>query len=156
MKRRIIFTVVFIAVTCGILWSLPNSNSTAAAPRILTADTGIITLGLGQKLRLTVNGQGGNDALSVRFRRMSYSQVGPDIHAAMKYTLAAEDTSAPITVSENEGVWVDIDRTAYDAVRGVVMVRGYRGMTGVNNGLTFQIINANGAVQSFLTALLLP
>ena len=156
MKRRITFTVVFIAITCGILLSLPNSHSTAAAPRVLTADSGAITLGPGQKLRITVNGQGGNDALTVRFRRMSYSRVGPDINGVMKYTLAAEDTSAPITVTENEAVWVDIDRTAYDAVRGVVIVRGYTGATTVNSGITFQIINANGEVQSILIALLLP
>lgn len=156
MKRRIIFTVVSIVLTCSILWSLPNSNSTAAAPRILTADTGILTLGAGQKLRLTINGQGGNDSLSVRFRRMSYSTVGPDIHGVWKYSLTAQDTSSPLTVSGSEGASVEIDQGGFDAVRGIVIVNGYTGTTAVNNGILCQIINANGEVQSILIALLLP
>ena len=157
MNHRLKLSVALVQSLVLLLIPFALSAQGQEGGQRLVADTGVMTPGSGQKLRLTVNGQAGNDALTVRFRRMYYSSVGPDIHGNRKYTLAAQDTSAPIALAGNEAVWIDIDRTAgFDAVRGIVIVRGYRGTTNVNNGIGLQLINANGEVQSILIALLVP
>ena len=154
MKLAITLTILSLAIAFGIPLPVPNSNSMAAAPRVATADTGVIALGPGQKLRITASPAGGNYTFA--FRRVYYTNIGPDIHGVWKYMLTAQDTTAPITPAENEAVWIDIDRNGFDAVRGEVIIRGYTGTTTVNSGITVQLINANGEVQSVLIALLLP
>jgi len=109
--------------------------------RSLTLDTGVFRLVAGQILRITVNGQAGNDALNVRFRRMYY--VGSTSGGLWKSSVVAQDTSDPITVASNEAASTDISQAGFDAVRGEVIIRGYTGTTTVNEGVLFQVIKTS-------------
>ena len=109
--------------------------------RRLIANTGVIRLGPDQILRITINGQAGNDALTVRFRRMYY--VGSTNGGIWKTTNVVQDTSGPITLAQDEAASTDISQAGFDAVRGEVIIRGYTGATTVNAGLLFQIIKTS-------------
>jgi hypothetical protein len=141
MKHRKIFSIAL--VLNALLW--PVLASTAQGQqggKRLIADSGVIRLGPGQILRITINGQAGNDTLNVRFRRMYY--VGSANGGVWKTSsVVAQDTSDPITLAANEAASTDLSQGGFDAVRGEVIIRGYTGATNVNNGVLFQIINAS-------------
>ena len=100
-------------------------------------------LGPGQTLRLTINGQAGNDTLTVRFKRMYY--VGSANGGVWKGSVAAQDTSGAITVAADEAVSTDASQGGFDGVRIEAVIRGYTGTTHVNEGV-LQIINPDGSV----------
>ena len=120
MKRRITLSIA-LALSV-VLVSLMSSASTAKAqpPQRFVADTGVVTLGPNQKLRLSVGGQSGNNTITVRFRRLGYSQMcqGP----ICKLTVASQTTSDPITLAPNEAGFFDIfTEISLDSVRGIVV-----------------------------------
>jgi hypothetical protein len=119
MKRRIALSIALVlSIT---LVSLIKSDSTANAqpPVRCKADTGVITLGANQKLRVVVTGMGGNDAITVRFRRMEYTQDACG-GGVCKLVVASQSMSAPITLMSDEAASFDILNTAF-GVRGVVV-----------------------------------
>jgi hypothetical protein len=109
--------------------------------RSLIVNSGVVRLGPGQILRISVNGQAGNDTLTVRFRRLYYT--GTTNGGIWKSSVVAQDTSDPITLAANEAASTDLSQGGFDAVRGEVIIRGYTGATNVNNGVLFQIIDAS-------------
>src|SRR6266850_216402 len=71
MKHRKIFSIALILGT--LLWPLSFTSTEAQQnARRLFLDSGVIRLPASQTLRLTVNGQAGNDKLTVSFRRLYY------------------------------------------------------------------------------------
>lgn len=64
-------------------------------------DTGVVTLGPDQELRITVNSLGGNDAGSFRSRRMTYTETGTTGGVRI-LMLASQTTMGPITLSPGE------------------------------------------------------
>ena len=82
-------------------------------------DTGIVTLDLNQILRITVNGQGGNDTVAVAFRRLSYSQ-GACNGGVCRLALNDEDQFPALTLPPGDAASFDIHNTAF-GVRGVVL-----------------------------------
>jgi hypothetical protein len=142
MKHRNIFSIALILGT--LLWPISFASTVQGQQggRRLIADSGVVRLGPGQILRITINGQAGNDTLNVRFRRTYY--MGTTNGGIWKTSnVVAQDTSAPITLASNEAASTDISQSGFDAVRGEVIIRGYTGATNVNNGVLFQIINAS-------------
>jgi hypothetical protein len=130
MKRQITLSLV--------LALLPLLGFAAAAraqqPRTKVAfDTGVVTLGPSQVLRLTVNGQGGNDAVTVVFRRMSYSPATCG-GGVCRLPLNDEGQSPALTLPPGEAASFDIPNTAF-GVRGVVLSGGQ------NVRVTAQIID---------------
>ena len=101
MKRRISLTI-FTALTL-VMVSLISTDNTANAQNQLSlvADSGVITLGPNQVLRVTVNGRDGNDELRVRFRQMQYIEQGNI------YKIASQTLSPPITLAPDEAAVVD-------------------------------------------------
>ena len=82
-------------------------------------DTGVVTLGPNQILRITVNGQGGNDTITVGFRRMSYSQ-GACNGGVCRLSLNDEDQFPVFTLAPGEAASFDIPNTAF-GVRGLLL-----------------------------------
>jgi hypothetical protein len=140
MRHRTIFSAALILG--ALLWvNLAPAVFGQLGGRSLVADTGIIRLGPGQILRITISGRAGNDTLNVRFRRMYY--VGSANGGVWRSSVAAQDTSHPITLASNEAASTDISQGGFDAVRGEVIIRGYTGTTTVNEGVIFQIIQTS-------------
>lgn len=116
MRRRT--TLSLALVTSLVLVSLTSSDSTAQAQqpgRTFVWDTGVVTLGHNQVLRLTATGDGqvlGN--LLLRFRRTGYVEEGSI------YKVASQTTTDPLRLSPSEAVSMDFNRDNVDAVRGAV------------------------------------
>lgn len=143
MKRKMTLSLM---LTLSMLFSLVSFAATAQGQqggRRLIADTGVIRLGSGQILRITINGQSGNDTLDVSFRRTYY--VGSANGGVWRAMIASQDTTAPVTVSADEAVSVDMTNAGFDGVRIEAIIRGYTGTTTVNAGV-LQIINSDGSV----------
>jgi hypothetical protein len=144
MRRKITLS---IALSLSMLVSLAGFASTTQAQssgKRAIARSGVIRLGPGQILRIVVNGQDGNDTLTVRFRRTYY--VGSANGGIWKTTnIAAQDTSAPITLAANEAASIDASQTGFDAVSIEVLIRGFSGTTTIQEG-RLQIINPDGSV----------
>ena len=139
MKRRKIFSVALILG--ALLWSFAPAALGQPGGRRLIARSGVLRLGPGDVLRITINGQAGNDKLTVQFRRMYY--VGSANGGIWKTSNVTQDTSDPILLAANEAASIDISQGGFDAVSGEVIIRSYAGATNVNNGVLFQIINSS-------------
>ena len=109
MKRRIALS---IALTVSVvLVSLASSDSTAQAQqgRRRVADTGIVSLGPNQELRLSLAGDynadgdvdGGDYAL---FRRMEYGQQSCGSDGVCKLVVTSQTTSNPVRLRPGEAV----------------------------------------------------
>ncbi len=140
MKSRKVFSIAFIlgALLCPIFAPAVLGQQ---AGRKLIAATGVIRLGPDQILRITINGQAGDDTINVRFKRMYY--LGSTNGGIWRSSVAAQDTSDPITLTSDGAASTDISQQGFDGVRGEVIIRGYTGATTVNAGVLFQIINAS-------------
>jgi hypothetical protein len=143
MERQKIFSIALILA--ALVWpaGLARTVEGQTRGRGYVANTGVFRLGPGQTLRLTINGQAGSDTLTVRFKRMYY--VGSASGGVWKGSVAAQDTSAPITVAADEAVSTDASQGGFDGVRIEAVIRGYTGTTHVNAG-DLQIINSDGSV----------
>lgn len=112
MKRRIITS---IALALSIVFvSLMNPDTSANAQNQLrpVADSGFITLGPNQVLRVTV-ATGDEDNIRVRFRRTEYIEQGN------VYKVASQSISAAITLAPGEAV--GYDHIGNFNIRGVVL-----------------------------------
>ncbi len=100
----VVFSVTVLAVT---------ANAQGAMKPI--ADTGMLTLGPNQILRITVSaGLNGDDNTRVRFRQMEYIEQG---HI---YRVGSANTSTPISLASGEATSMDIPNMG-PPVRGVVL-----------------------------------
>jgi hypothetical protein len=126
MKRRITLS---IALTLSVvLVSLMSSDQAAKAQqgRRIAGDTGIITLGPSQVLRITVNSDEDGDsdgADFLVFRRIEYSQGACGGGGVCKLAVASQTTSNPIALMPGEAALYDISEGASNTVgvRGVAL-----------------------------------
>ena len=123
----------------------PRAEGQPGGPRAIV-DSGVVRLGVTQTLRLTINGQAGNDKLNVQFRRLYY--VGSANGGVWRAMIASQNTTAPVTINADEAASVDMTNAGFDGVRIEAIIRGYTGTTTVNAGV-LQIINADGSVAAF-------
>jgi hypothetical protein len=110
--------------------------------RKLRGDTGVITLGMGQVLRLTVNGKDGNDAFRVRFAWMKYMPVGCTTDGVCRHAIQSQGVTAPVNVGANQAASFDVQGTG-SGVGVSVFVAG-----GDVNGDAEIINSATGEVTS--------
>lgn len=135
-----------ISITVGLslliaLFSLPASAYAQHARR-LRGDTGVVTLGVGQVLRTTVNGQDGNDTFRVRFAWRKYAAAGCNADGVCRHVVQSEGATTPVNVPANEAASFDVQGTG-----GNVRVSVFVAAGDVNGD--FQIINtATGEVTS--------
>jgi hypothetical protein len=130
MNRKSILTLVLALLP--LLVFAPTARGQQQKPKA-AFDTGVVTLAPNQILRITVNGQGGNDAVTVGFRRMTYSQ-GTCAGGVCRLSLNDEDRFPVLTLQPGEAASFDIPHTAF-GVRGVVLTGGQ------NVRVTAQIID---------------
>ncbi|HKX84852.1 MAG TPA: hypothetical protein VJL58_11570 [Pyrinomonadaceae bacterium] len=124
MKRKITLSIM-LALSI-VLVSLTRSDSTAKAqpPQRFFADTGFITPGPDQRLRLTISinpRDGTFTGTLVSFTKFVYAQPTCD-DGICTVTAASQNTSEPIRLMPGEAVWIDI-YAPFDqggGVRGVV------------------------------------
>ena len=131
----------FVLILCVLCLSSFRPALGQNGARRLVADSNTVRLGPDQVLRITINGQAGNDKLIVQFRRMYY--VGSANGGIWKTTNVVQETSGPVPLAADEVASIDISQAGFDAVRGEVIIRGYTGTTNVNAGVLFQIIRAS-------------
>lgn len=96
MKNILTFSVVLVFCVLG-LWTTATAQS-GIKP---IADSGMITLGPREVLRLTAVGGNNNDNIRVRFRLIEYT-AGMCIGQECKHVLLSQTTSAPIILDANE------------------------------------------------------
>ena len=125
MKRRIILS---IALTLSVvLLSLTSSDSpaNAARPRKFVADTGMITLGPNQMLRVTVvpaNDGLPEEIISFTYARITYAE-GTCNGGACKHSISSQTTTDPIRLAPGEAASMDTARTpSSSGVRGRVVL----------------------------------
>lgn len=121
MKRRIILSIALVVSV--VLVSLMNSDSTAKAQNQTRSawDTGVITLGANQMLRVTAvqTGSGTNNA-NVRFRKMEYSQ-GTCSRGVCKHSAAtAYDYETNLVAGEAASVVMEFPGNTFAGVRAMV------------------------------------
>jgi hypothetical protein len=153
MNRRMKISFVFIQ---SLLLLLVAFASTAEAQqgRRLTADTGLITLGPDQFLRVALtgdfNGDGDVSGVDYVFRRIGYIEQGN------VYRVASQATTPRMRLNEGEAASIDISQAGFNAVRCIV-AGNFIGTDASRARVTVQIINRNtNQVDSILIALLLP
>jgi hypothetical protein len=119
MNRKTVFS---FALTFSLLLSLTSFAPARAQqpPRKFREDTGVLTPGLGQILRITVNGLGGNDTIRVRLRWMRYASTGcSGMPAVCRHTVDSEGVTPLETVDPDEALSFDLQGMG-DGVRVVV------------------------------------
>jgi hypothetical protein len=131
MKRKITLSLVLVLVSLS--GFAPAARGQQQKTKVIY-DTGIVTPGPNQILRLTVNGQGGNDTVAVGFQRMTYSQGTCD-GGVCRLSVFEKDQFPVATLQPGEAASFDIPNTAY-GVRGVVLSNSQ------NVRVTAQIIDA--------------
>ena len=145
MKRQIRLSIALALSAVLLVLASFDSTAKAAPPLKFTADSGIITLGPNQLLRLTV--ANGLDTVSVRFRQVEYAQDSCDATGVCRHIIASQTVSNPTTLAPGEGARFDIagHEGADIAVRGLVSSNSQ------NARVTAMIIDAStGKVESIV------
>jgi hypothetical protein len=120
MKRKITLTMAL--ALGGLLLSLTSSDATVRAqqPAKFRADTGIVTLGPNQVLRVTATAVvDGADFLAVRFRRIQYGPGACD-GGVCKLGSVTDLIIDPITLRSGEGASMDLAQAGFNGVRIMV------------------------------------
>ena len=118
MKRKMTLSIALV-LSIGLV-SLLSSDSTVKAQNQIRveADTGLITLGRDQILRLTVTAGAGNGTSTVRFRRQEYIDTGATA-GVRKLAISSQDLSETIPLMPGEAASLDFRRCAYPMCGGV-------------------------------------
>jgi hypothetical protein len=149
MKRG---TLIFIALVVSVLSvsliaSVPAF--TAAPPRTFAADTGVITLGPDQVLRMTV--ANGSDTARIGFTRLEYDG-GSCVEGVCKYLVASRISSDPTFLAPGEGAAF---QTNGSSGLGPRIVRGVVTSNSQNVNVNAMIINSTtGEVQGIIAILI--
>ena len=122
MKRRIALAIAFTLSV--VLVSLASSDSTVQAQQGIrkVADTGVVSLGPNQELRLTLFGDTNGDAKVdaadyVLFRRIEYGQESCSSDGVCKLVVTSQTASNPIRLAPGEAASLaDLNRFAGDPV----------------------------------------
>ena len=119
MKRNIALALGALSL---VLVSLLSSDSSVRAQqdrKLVTFDTGVVSLGPNQRLRLSVTGGDFNSDgdTTVGFRAIQYAQ-GVCGGGVCQFANAGVTTSGPFTLAAGEGVSLELVATTYG--RGIV------------------------------------
>jgi hypothetical protein len=125
MKQRITLSIALVMslVLISLIGSATTAN--AAPPQRYVADTGTVTLGPNQILRLTVvSNPGGRlpaEDISLNFTVLKYQHGACNDSSVCMHTILSQTTTDPVTVRRGESASIDITQTPNgSAVRGLV------------------------------------
>ena len=118
MKRKMTLSLM---LTMSMLLALVSfTTAQGQTGRKPVADTGVITLGPNQLLRLTVAaGDVNGDGCAVQFRQATYMQSGCN-GGVCKHTVVSQSTSATVTLMPGEAASIDILSNSF-GVRAMVL-----------------------------------
>ncbi len=124
MKRKIILSTALILSLTILLLTSSDSRIEAQNQIKIVADTGMVTLGPNQELRLSIlsGTPTANGSFNFRIRRMSYTQESCT-GGVCKQNIETQTTSEVITVIPGEAVSIDFRRCIAPLCSGV-FVRG--------------------------------
>lgn len=110
MKRKVTFS---FTLTLSLLLSLVSLPATAqAAPQRFRTDSGVVPIGMGQVLRITVNATGGNDTIRVRLRWMQYAaQACNGMPAVCRHMVISQGTTPQEMLGPDEALSFDVAGT---------------------------------------------
>ena len=108
MKRRTMPLLLSLSLVSLMCFPLPIQ---AQPGRRLRGDTGVITLGMGQVLRITVNGRDGNDTFRVRFAWRKYMPSGCNTDGVCRHTVQSQGVTASVNIGTNEAASYDVQGT---------------------------------------------
>ena len=150
MKRKITLSIA-LALSL-VLISLTASDSIVKAqpqqPRA-AFDSGMVTLGANQTLRVSVVGDwNGDNDVNVRFRKTEYAPEGAcGSGGVCKYSIASQSTSAPLTLMPGEAAYYDQSLPMWLRIRVLSSSRNVRVTAAIIDTVTgatvTQIIMAN-------------
>ena len=156
MKRKITLSIALVVGLTVLLLSNYDSNVEAQIQMRPVADTGVITLGQDQMLRLTavsVDGELGGGLYGVRFRRTRYVKTDCT-DGVCRYVVDSQTTSETMISAPNQSSKLDVmgNTIGPDAAVSIEVLSSSR-----NVRVTGQIIDTTtGQVDSILIALLIP
>src|SRR6478736_2460813 len=105
-------TKVWIAMTLIILLSVATwAPSISAQQRHrFRADTGLVTLGMGQVLRITLSSEAFEDAAIVRTRFvwMRYGPMNCNTEGVCRQTVQSQGATAPVIINQSESASYDM------------------------------------------------
>ena len=116
MKRNILLTVALAASVTLLSLASSDSVSQAQQRRSFQWDTGVVSLGPNQVLRLSGDWNGDGDT-TVGFREIKYGQ-GPCNGTVCKLVVIGTTSSGPHNVAAGEAIALDLVATTYG--RGIV------------------------------------
>lgn len=118
MKRKMTFSLTLTLSLLLSLVSLPATAQAAPPPRF-RADSGVVTLGMGQVLRITVNGGSGTDAIIARLRWMQYGAQGcSGMPPVCRHMVVSQGTTPVETLGPDDAL--SFDTNGPGAVRVMV------------------------------------
>jgi hypothetical protein len=126
MKRKIILSIALLLSIASLLLIKFNSTVNAEQPQKFVWDTGVVTLGENQILRVvSVDGELGGGIYGEVIRRIEYQQ-GACEAGICKQTIASQTTTPPITHAPNEALSIDTPNGGSWRIVGVTRNRNAR------------------------------
>jgi len=107
-----------IVVTLGVLLWLATFAASAQAqqpPTRFRADTGGVTPGLGQILRITIGAGNGTDRLTARFAWMKYMPAACNNDGVCRHQVVSQGATSPVTLDPGEAASFDVQGTGAGA-----------------------------------------
>src|SRR2546422_2257006 len=124
MTRKMIFSLTLTLSLLLSLVSLPATAQAAPPPQRFRFDSGVVNLGVGEVLRITVNGTSGNDTISVRLRWMQYGAQGcSGMPPVCRHMVVSQGTTPVEALDPDDALSFEINGTGVQgtgAVRAVV------------------------------------
>lgn len=120
MKRRIVLSIAMFLVIASFAMSSSDATVSAARNSLTRFDTGVITLGADQLLRINVNGSAGNDTINVQTTRQVYGQPVCNAGVCQSFLIIVE--ALPVmTVESSEMLTFNVvPTTSSGGVRALV------------------------------------
>lgn len=112
MKRKITLSIAFALSLICLLLTNPDSRVAAQNQIRIVADTGMVSLGANQVLRVIMkDGSNGVTLENYVVKRIQYTQ-GVCSGGICKHTISSQTTSAPIPLAPNESLSADLEWNA--------------------------------------------
>ena len=109
MKRQ---STLSLVMAVGLFVSMVSFPLQAQPqPRRFRADTGVITLGIGQVLRITIASEGFEDGIKARFAWIKYMPAGCNTEGVCLHAVQSRGVTAPVNVHGNEAASFDMQGT---------------------------------------------
>jgi hypothetical protein len=114
MRRKITLLIALVLSMTILLLTGSDSAVRAEPPQRYQWDTGLITVGQGQTLRIAATGfdPGPLDGKFINFRRISYTQTTCS-GGVCKQAISGQTVSEPIILAPNEAAVIDCEGYAF-------------------------------------------